>query len=216
MKILKLITIVLLLVCLANAQQINHTWGYTTAGVAYTQTGAVDVDSAATTSIVFDMQDYYPLDFNPLVNDDSAVVAINSNRMFYGTFWLYVDVETATDTTSININAYPGFMTYYSGTGDRISTSNLTFSTTATAVLNEVAYTANDRQWFATNVYISDTEGKILPPEFIKLAITFDTATNDSLDIYWDFVYPASKQHEQELRSTTNPGNAMKDAESLH
>ena len=215
MKILKLITIVLLLVCFANAQQLTYDWGYTTAGARYTQTGAVDLDSAATTSIVFDMQDYYPLDILPVASDDSVII-LNSTRMYYGTFWYYIDVDEATDTTSVNINAYPGFMTYYSGTGDRISTTNLTFSTTATALLNESAFTANDRQWTGVNVYISNsTWGKIFPPEFIKIAVTYDAASNDDSDLFWKFVYPTVTQSEQEKRTSTKE-RAKKASPTLH
>ena len=193
----------------------NYTWGYTTAGVAYTEGGLSNVDSSTTTNIVFDMQDYMYVDYNPVASDDSVII-LNSTRMNYGTFWFYLDMENATDSSSININAYPGFMTYYSGSGNRLATANISYSTTATAILNESSYTANDRQWFATNVYLSDTEGKILPPEFIKLAISFDSATNDSLALNWLFVYPAVPQRQQEERTTTNQGNAKKSPASLH
>ena len=184
----RIILFLMILILPLFAQQTNHTWGYTTAGAAYTQGGSIDVDSAATTNIVLDLQDYYFMDFFPVAIYDSNVVVLNSTRLFYGTFWLYVEVETATDTTSINVNAYPGFTTYHPNDETRINTTNLTFGSTASAVLNESAYTADDRQWFPINVYMNYTAGKFLPPEFIKLAITFDTASNDSLDIYWDYL----------------------------
>ena len=211
----KLIILILLFPLVLFSQQINHTWGYTTAGVAYTQSGIADIDSITTTTIVFDLQDWYPLDFNPVASDDS-VILLNSTRFNYGTFWYKIDVSAGTDSSGILIQAFPGFMDYYPGTGDRIATANIDYSTTATTLQDSSSFTTGDIQWTAVNVYLSDTEGKILPPEFLKITIKWKLTTNDDIDFYWDFVYIGSKQSDQEKRSTTNSGNAKKADESLH
>lgn len=210
----KIILILLLFAGFAISQQINYTWGYETDGDAYVQTGKQNMDSTETLSIVFDMQDYYPLDFNPLFSDDSVII-INSNRYHYGTFWYHIDLENATDSSAIMLEAFPGNMWYYPGSGDRIETANINFSTTATTLIDTSSYTTNDVQWTAVNVYLSDTEGKILPPEFIKLTVKWMSATNDSIDFYWNFAYPAVYEREQDHR-TSLKSDARKRKETLH
>ena len=212
----KILIFILLLVSFCFSQQTNHTWGYTTAGVEYTEAGIVDIDSITTTSIVFDLQDWYPLDFSPLASDDS-VIMLNSTRFHYGTFWYRIDVESATDSSSVLIKAYPGFLIYHPNDDSRITASNLNFSTTATTLQDSSSYTTNDIQWTAVNVYISDTEGKILPPEFLKLTIAWGTASNDSIDFYWDYAYIAVDETRQTVRKTTrSDGAARKQKETLH
>lgn len=211
----RLILLFLLIPLLCFSQQVNHTWGYTTAGVAYNQSGVSDVDSITTTNIIFDLQDWYPMDYLPVASDDSVII-LNSTRFYIGTFWYKIDVEADTDSSSININAYPGFMDYYPGSGIRITAANIDYSTTATAISNTGTYTTGDVQWTAVNVYLSNSEGKILPPEFLKIEISWDSASNDDIDFYWNLVYIGVYQSEQEKRSTTNDGNAKKAEETLH
>ena len=211
----KLFILFMLFPFILFSQQLNHTWGSTTAGAAYTKTGSINIDSSSTTSIVFDLQDWYPLDMLPVASDDSVII-LNSTRLNYGTFWYKVDVESATDSSSICIQAFPGFMDYYPGSGERIATANIDYSTTATTLQDSSSFTTNDIQWTAVNVYLSDTEGKILPPEFIKLTVKWATASNDSIDFYHDFVYISSKESDQSVRTTTNPANAKKAMETLH
>jgi hypothetical protein len=196
------------------AQQMTWTWGETTNGVAYTQTGTGSLDSSSTTDIVFDMQDWYPLDLNPVASDDSVII-LNSTRMNYGTFWYKIDLQNAADSSAVLITAYPGFIDYYPGTGERIATANIDYSTTATTLQDSSSYTTNDIQWTAVNVYISDTEGKIFPPEFLKINMSWGNATCDSITTYHTFVYPSVSESEQSKRTTTNSGNAKKDAKSL-
>jgi len=226
-KMKKIFILMLLFPLILLGQQLNHTWGYTTAGVAYTQVGSADADSGDVISIVFDLQDWYPLDWNPLVLDvqassDSSEAAHGlSSYTFIGTFWLRLDAENATDSTGHAIFAYPGNMIYYPGTGGRITATNLNFSTTATTLLDTTAG-VNDVQWQFVNVYVNSSADvnsatvKYLPPEFLRIDIEFQTNVDDSLDVYWDFVYPASKQFDQEMRSTTNSGNAKKRKDTLH
>jgi len=211
---MKTLILFLLLPMVLFAQQLSHTWGQTTAGVAYTQTGYADADSATTINIVFDMQDYYFTDFLPVASDDSVII-LNSTRLNYGTFWWKIEAENATDSTGHSISAYPGFMDYYPGSGPRLATNNIGYSSTATTLISETA-AVSDLQWSAVNVYLSDAEGKILPPEFIKIAIAFQTLARDSIDVYWDFVMPVVNEDQQSKRTTTNPANAKKSAETLH
>ena len=203
----------MILPLLVISQQINHTWGYTTAGAEWNQSGSQNLDSISTVSIVLDLQDYYALDFNPVASDDSVII-LNSTRMNYGTFWYRFDVENATDSTAYTINAYPGNLVYHPNDNSRITTTNVNFSTTATNLVTVSSYATDDIQWTAANVYLSDAEGKILPPEFIKLIIDFTGTTNDSIDVYWDFVYPAVYEYQQEQRTSGHiPRKAQ---ETLH
>lgn len=210
---MKKLIFLLLFPLLVFSQQVNHTWGYTTAGTAYTQTGSINIDSTSTTSIVFDMQDYAYVDYNPIASDDSVIIG-SSTRMYFGTFWYKTDVQNATDSSAVRIVAYSGFMDYYPGTGDRIATANIDYSTSGTTLQDSTTYTTNDVQWTAVNVYLATT--KILPPEFIKLVVTWGTFSNDSIDFYHDFAYLAIPQEQQERRTTTNQGNAKKDPRSMH
>ena len=214
----KILMFVLLLFLIVQAQQLNHTWGYTTAGVAFTQIGSQNVDSIGTVTIVFDMQDYYPLDYNVTASDDSVII-LNSTRLNYGTFWYRIDLQNATDSTYYTIKAYPGNMVYHPNDGSRITTTNLNFSTTATTLVDTTSgtYTTNDIQWTAVNVYISDTEGKILPPEFLEIIVDWHGTANDSINFYHDFVYPALYESRQTERTTTRTNTrSKKTVESLH
>ena len=58
---MKLITFILFVVLIfsVQAQQINYSYGQTTAGAWYNEQGKQDADSSTTISIVFDLQDYY-------------------------------------------------------------------------------------------------------------------------------------------------------------
>ena len=200
------------------AQQINYTWGQSAAGVALTQTGFTNVDSIGTITIVYDMQDYYPLDYFPAIYD-SATALLNSNRMYYGTFWYRVDLQNATDSSKYSIYAYPGNLIYHPNDGSRVTATNINFSTTATVLVDSVAdtYATNDIQWAAVNIYISDAEGKILPPEFIKVFIDFYGTTNDSIDFLHNFAYPAVYEYQQSMRhSTRSIKSAKKAQETLH
>ena len=203
------------------SQVINYSWGETTAGVAYNQIGSQDADSATTISIVFDMQDYYPLDFSPLVSDDSVVIG-NSNRQFLGTFWYRIDAQNATDSTGHAIKSYSGNMIYHPNDESRVTTTNINFSSTATTLLSETA-AVNDLQWSFVNVYVNSSTDvnsavqKHLPPEFVKVAITFQTNAADSMDVYWNFAYPAVLEHYQDQRRTSRTNSAArKESENLH
>lgn len=217
----KVILLIFTFVLIAFGQQINHTWGYTTAGASWYQTGAQDQDSSSTISIVFDMQDYYPLDYSPLVSDDSVIIN-NSNLQFLGTFWYRINAENSTDSVGYAIKAYSGNLVYYPGSGARISATNINFSTTATTLIDtSTTLAVNDVQWSFLNVYVNSSTNaasavqRHLPPEFVKLAMTFQNNAADSLDVYWNFAYPAVTESEQSKRSTLR-GDARKAKESLH
>ena len=74
----KILLFTILLSGFLIAQQINHTWGYTTAGVAYNQTGSANTDSISTIDIVFDLQDYYWLDYYPLDITSADTIDLSS------------------------------------------------------------------------------------------------------------------------------------------
>ena len=152
-----------------------------------------------------------------MVMNDSAVVHLNSNRFYYGTFWYRIDLQNATDSSGVLIKAFPGFLVYHPNDGSRITTTNLNFSSTATVLQDSTSFTTNDIQWTAVNVYISDTEGKILPPEFLKIAVSWKLTTNDSIDFFWDYAYIAVREFDQDMRTTTrSQGEARKEKPTLH
>lgn len=219
----KIILFIVVFVVAVLGQQINHTWGYTTAGASYYQTGVADLDSLGTIDIVFDMQDYYPYDYNPLaLGDSSDDVINNSNLQFLGTFWYRIDAEEAADSIGYAIKAYPGNLVYYSGSGQRITATNINFSTTATTLIDTSATRqVDDVQWSWLNVYVNSSQNaastvqRHLPPEFVKLNILFTKQTEADLDFFWVFAYPAVTESEQSKRSTLR-GDARKAKESLH
>jgi hypothetical protein len=217
----KIIVLIMLLPLIALSQQLNHTWGETTTGTAYTQTGYNNADSSTTITAVFDLQDWYPLDMNQ-VAFDSVTALGSSNKMLIGTLWYRIDAVNATDSVGYAIKTYPGNLVYYPGTGERIATANINYSTTATTLIDTATTKAvNDIQWSFVNVFLNTSTDassvvvKHLPTEFFKATWTFQLNAADSLDVYWDFVYPASKQTDQEKRTSTNKGNAKKDARTL-
>jgi|GEM_PF-1954798 len=239
-----LIMFVLLLFIAVQAQQINYTWGYSAAGTAYTQTGSADLDSNGTVTIVFDMQDYYYMDWHPLtVNeiytfmgtgyDDSidtgvdsiaqsgstvATVYSNSTRLYYGTFWYRWDLENAADSVYYTVKAYPGNLIYHPNDGSRITASNINWSTTATTLVDTTSgtYTTDDIQWTAVNVYLGSVS-KVLPPEFIKVILDLEGVSCDSIDSKWNFAYPALLEYYQDMRRTTQSDNdAAKETKSMH
>jgi len=211
---MKILIILFALVLCGYAQQVNYTWGYTTAGVAYTE-AEQSMDSSDVLNIVFDMQDYSFMDMNPLSLDSVTVIG-NSDALFLGTFWYRIDVNSASDTSAVLIEAFPGHMISHPNDGSRITTSNINFSTTATVLQDSSSHTANDIQWAGLNVYI-DASIKELPPEFVKIKVSYSVATNDSIGFLWNFAYPALLESEQAQRKTTRTNNnARKVSKSLH
>lgn len=237
---MKILIFIILFTSLLFSQQINYTWGYTTSGTAYNQTGYPDADSSTTISIIFDMQDYFWQDWRPFevtgtgtitgfsasdsVGLDSIAGTItfseanNSSRQYFGTFWYHSDAKNATDSVGYAIKAYPGNLIYHPNDGSRITTSNINFGTTATTIIDTGTTRAvNDIQWTPYNIYLNYTAGKFLPPEFLKLTITFQNNAADSLDNFWNFAYPSVYEYYQKDRGTTRSNkNAVKRDETLH
>lgn len=238
---MKKIIFIFLLALACYGQQTNYTWGYNASGTAWNQGGSANLDSNGTITIVLDMQDYYFDDWYPLeVNDiytfsgsgsdstggdsswtatgsTTATVYSNSTRLYYGTLWYMFDLENSSDSIMYTIKSYPGNMTYYGGTGGRITTSNITWSSTATTIVDTTAgtYTTGDIQWTPVNVYVGSVS-KVLPSEFLKIVIDLEQLSCDSIDGYWNYGYRATNEGDQDNRRTTNTGNAKKAAESLH
>ena len=185
------------------SQQINYDWGYNTSGTAYNQSGVADLDSNGTITIIYDLQDYYFMDWNPLALD-SVTVLYNSDALFLGTFWYRWDLQNAADSIMFTIKAYPGNMIYHPNDGSRITTSNINFSTTAITIVDTTAgtYTTNDIQWTGANVYLNASV-RMLPSEFLKIVMDLEQVSCDSIDGYWNFAYPAVYEDSQTDRTTT-------------
>ena len=221
----KLLFLILFLIPIFLIGQINYTWGYTTAGTSYNQTGYQGADSSTTISIVFDMQDYRFLDFAPTVMGDSTEDLLsNSNRMLLSTFWYRIDAENATDSIGYAIKVYSGNMIYHPNDDSRITTSNINFSTTATTIIDTGTTKAvGDVQWSFVNLYVNSstdagsTVRKHLPPEFYKVTFTFQNNAADSMNVYWNNAYPAVIESDQDRRSTIrSDADARKQRETLH
>jgi len=226
----------LLFPLLLFSQQTNYTYGQKTDGTWYTETGSADASASSTIEIVYDLQDYYFKDIYPLAqtlamdigdSGDSTLatsVYINTNRMYFGTLWYRFDLYNAADSMNYAIKTYSGGRYYEAGDGDRVETSDLNWSTTATTIVDTGAsYTANDRQWAFMNLYVnSSTDAasvvqKHLPPEFIKQTFTFGAVSCDSVDVYWYLTYSAVNEALQEDRTTRQSDkDNRKPDETLH
>lgn len=193
----KLIFILLIFTVPLVAQQLNHTWGTNLAGETLIEIAHFDTTAAETNEIYVDLNDWYPgFDINPLVNDDSAVVALNSDRMYLGTLYAGFDnwgtgSPTTDSLVNITINVAPGIYTS--------SAKSLAEVDWGTAVTLETIEVAGD--YFAVNnVYIHATKYKTFPPEVIVFTInppaTTEPGCDDSTSVAWDFVYPAMYHQE--------------------
>lgn len=219
---MKKLLFILFFPVLLFSQQINYTWGRTTAGVAYNQEGVQYCDSARI-QIVFDMQDYYPLDFNPLVTDDSVLYAQGSNLSFVGTLWYYFDAYRSTDSTNYYIIAKSGNMIYQPNDASRITAANLFFGADSILLRTTVRAVGDFTGWKFVNVYVNASTDansvvrKFLPPEFVKVDFNWAGGAADSMNVYWNFAYPAINEGLQSGRSTTRSnGNSRKATPSLH
>ena len=209
----QILIFILILSAFVFGQQINRTWGYTTAGIAYTQTGSVNADSTTEVSIVFDLQDWYSIDWNPPVytttfdigvSGDSTLaqtVVGNSDALMLGTLWLRQDAKNATDSLAVLVEAFPGNMIYHPGGTSRITAANINFSTTAITIQDSTNLAKGDVQWTPYNIYLH-ASSRILPPEFVKVTFEQKTTADDSVDYFWDFAYPAVYQSQQEQRTS--------------
>jgi len=224
----------LIIPLIAFSQQINYTWGQTVAGVAYTQIGVQDCDSARI-QIVFDMQDYYPYDFNPLFvtqllsspKADSVIstttIASNSNLLYIGTLWYYIDAYRATDSTNYYLIAKSGNMIYQPNDASRITAANIFFGTDSILLVSITRAVGDFTGWKFINVYVNastdagSTIHKYLPPEFVEVDFNWATGAADSINVYWNFAYPAIDEKAQSGRSTTRSnGNSRKAIQTLH
>lgn len=188
---MKVIWFVLLLASFVFAQQMNYTSGLKkTSGDLWTNEGItyIDTTTGTTNDILIDLQDYlFAGDINPLVNDDSAVVAINSNRFYVGTFYVLFDnqgtASPTTDSLKYTIKAYPGIYTTESKT--------VAGAKYGTAVTLETVKVHND-YFSINNVYLHATKYKHFPSELIKLELAPVGSKNcdDSTQVNWRFVYP--------------------------
>jgi hypothetical protein len=217
----KLLFLFLIFPILAFSQQINYTWGQTTAGVAYNQEGVQYCDSARI-QIIFDMQDYYPIDFSPLFSDDSVIIQA-SNLTFLGTFWYYFDAYRATDSTNYYVIAKSGNMIYQPNNASRITATNLFFGADSTIIVTAARAKGDFTGWKFVNVYVNNglnanaAARKCLPPEFVEVDINWLGGAADSMNVYWNFAYPAVDEGSQNGRSTTRTrGESRKAKPTLH
>ncbi len=204
----KAILFILLFAWCTFGQQINYTLGKkVTSGIpwALADISYLDTLAATTYSFVFDLNDYYLWDYNPLVETqlisspkaDSVIsvetVAINSNLMYLGTFYGYFDCIKAADSLMYVISAYPGVYGL-----DNKSDATINFGS---AITLETIRRVDD-YLSINNVYIHATKYKVLPPEVIKIVIsqTADTDKDDSVKFDWKFAYPALIQTVKERK----------------
>ncbi len=209
-----IVMFLLLLAGFCFGQQINHTYGTTTAGGAYTSSGA-SIDSGTTVTVILDLQDYFYTDFNPTVYDSVTALA-NSDAFFLGTLWFYLNADSTNDSTNLNIDVYPAGFTYDDNDGNRIEAAEYTVSTTAVVLRDSsTTRTLGDILWSAVNIYLNAST-RFLPPEIIQLKFAiFDPAGSGGTEmsggfIHWDFVYTAVYESQQNQRSTTRTQNSAK------
>ena len=189
---MKAIIFVLVLAFVALAQQINYTWGLKkTSGDAWSGDGItyIDTTTGTTNDIIVVLDDYFLNDFNPAIYDSATALA-SSDYFYLGTFYSYWDNQGAastTDSMKYTIKAYPGIFTT-----DTKAISGVKYGTAIT--LETISRIAD--YYTASNVYLSTTLGKAIPPDVIKieLAPTGDIDTDDSTKVNWRFAYPAIHQ----------------------
>jgi hypothetical protein len=188
-----------LLPLLLFGQVLNFTSGKNLSGDNWALTGIANIDTTAgtTNNIYIDLGDYYLNDLFPAIVYDTLArtagdtvagvyVYANSTYRCIGTFASYWDnwgvKAPTTDSVKFTIKAYPGWYT----TANRALASAV-FGTATTirtiAAINHPNYL--DNVWVSTNT-------KALPPELIKieLAPVDKKDADDSLAVFWRFVYP--------------------------
>jgi len=202
--ILFTLPVLVLLAVFSFGQQINWTHGYDTSGNALTgkfdnllKTGGTSYE------MVFKMDDIYPWDFYPLQLDvqaalDSAEsVYGNTGYWHYGTLWVQFKTQTSGDSVNCDIDLYEGVY------GDANKTfANIKWDGTATKLADIGPGIVDVTQ--GIDVYAPD--GKLLPAHVIKIVIDVDPAAaelDDSLDVYYEFAYPALLQQHKDYKPKT-------------
>ena len=204
----------MLLSSFIGAQQLNHTWGFTTTGTVLTEAGFTITDSTGVTTLVFDLQDLYVKDFSPFTVN-GATALLNTDAFFIGTLWYKYD-NGAADSAGILIEAFPGFLINHPSDGSRITTTNVNFSITAITIQDSTTNTVGDLEWTPVNIYLNATD-KVLPPEFLQITIEWKRNTDANGTLYYDFAYIAVYEHIQKERTTTrSDNNARKRRETIH
>ena len=199
----KIILFLMILSAIAFGQQINYTHGYDVSGNALT--GKFDnlVKTGGTSyTMVFKLDDAYPWDYYPLQLDvqaalDSSESAYgNSGYYHYGTLWFLAKTQTSGDSVNLDIDLYEGIY------GDANRTfAGVKWDGTATK-LKDIGPGIVD-VFQGIDVYAPD--GKMLPAHIIKIVIDVDPADNeldDSLDVYYEFAYPALIQEVKEHKGS--------------
>jgi hypothetical protein len=218
-----LIFLILIPALLFSQPQINYTYGQKTTGVYWTQVGNQYWGGGATLAlanqIIVDLQDYYPLTYS-----DYMAIAYTSyaRKTFIGTLWYRFDAKNATDSVNYIIIAKSANMIYNPNDGSRVTAANLHVGTDST-ILVSVKRAVNDTQWKFTNVFLNDSKdangrvARYLPPEFVDILIKGRSNCADSINVYWNFAYPAMKENEQDQRSTSqDKGESRKRKKTLH
>ncbi len=204
----------MILATIGFSQQINHTSGTNLAGALYTTGLSTFIDTTAGTTNYFyvDLDDFYYVDYNPLVvsdvltvtgssaNDSAGVdsiygatvatVNISSNLQYLGTIYVSFDNQGAAPTADslggYVINVTPGVYTNQ-------STKSLATADWGAAITLETVRQIND--YFAiNNVYVHATKYKLIPPQVLRFGINAPSANSgmdDSTMVYWDYAYPA-------------------------
>ena len=182
------------------AQQLNWTFGHSTAGAQLTGVFAnYDTTGGTDYTVVVLLDDYYPFDVNPLFSDDSVIIG-SSDRIVIGTLWYQFDLPAATDSCSFDIDVYPGVY------GDENRTVAGIKWGTALENVNDASN--KDDVTGGANIYVLTSGGKHLPPHAIKIVFDLDTTANrgNGADLYYEFVYPAIYHSAKERKNTTYEG----------
>lgn len=209
---MKKLILMILVPLFVFAQQINHTTGTNLAGDVSTGFVYLTCSDGANNYIYIDLDDYYFVDWYPLVVNDlltitgyddstdtgvdslagstTATVYSNSDRMYIGTLYISFDAlgsSAATDSVYHLIKAAPGIYT--------TSSKSLASADWGTEITLETVAETGD-YFSVNNVYVHSTAKKLLCPQLLRINIDnhadiSSVGSDDSVAAYIDFAYPA-------------------------
>lgn len=202
----KIVLFIMLLCLVVNAQQINYSLGLkTTSGDAWKLADITYLDTATTYDFIFDLNDHYLYDYNPLFVTEvltspdldsvisTSTVQVSSNLMYIGTFYANFDVVKAADSIIYKLDVFPGVF----GTDNRAAAGIVWGDTLELETIRTIG------DYFdIQNIYVHSTKYKHLPPEVIRIRLRdlVDSDQDDSIAFDWKFAYPAIIQTVKERK----------------
>jgi hypothetical protein len=151
------------------------------------------------------------------------VIIQTSNLSYVGTFWYYIDAYRSTDSVNYYIIGKSGNMIYHPGNTSRLTAANVYFGTDSILLKSNTRAAGDFTGWKFLNVYVNASTDagsavkKFLPPEFVEVDLNWLGGAADSIDVYWNFAYPAVDEGSQNGRSTTRTrGESRKAKPTLH